>query len=156
MVHVPFAIHSLPTGSSGVTTPFLSSLFAFISHVLNDSTPIPLWPLFFGARLVALTKKDGGVRPIAVGSTLRRLVANVAAQFVLDDMTTLLVPAARSYLNHLHLDGSMVKLDFRNAFNTVRHDKMLEATEFFVTEVYPFVYSSYSAASSLFWDGRII
>ena len=69
----------------------------------------------------------------------------MAAQFVLDDMTALLAPrqlgfgvkrgveaavhAARSYLNHLHPDGAMVKLDFCNAFNTVRHDKMLEATE---------------------------
>ena len=84
---VVYAIHSFPTGSSGgpdglfpqhlilnspsgVTAPFLSSLSAFILHVLNSSTPIPLRPLFFGARLVALTKKDGGVRPIAVGSTL--------------------------------------------------------------------------------------
>ena len=188
---VAYAIHSFPTGSSGgpdgllpqhlkdilnppsgATAPFLSSLSAFVSHVLNGSTPIPLRPLFFGARLVALTKKDGGVRPIAVGSTLRRLVAKVAAHFVLDDMISLLAPrqlgfgvkggaeaavhAARSYLNHLHPDGVMVKLDFRNAFNTVRRDKMLEATKIFAPEVYPFVHSSYSVASSLFWEGRII
>ena len=28
---------------------------------------------FFGASLIDLSKKDGGVRPIAVGNTLRRL-----------------------------------------------------------------------------------
>jgi len=32
-------------------------------------------PLLCAARLIPLTKKDGGVRPIAVGDTLRRLVA---------------------------------------------------------------------------------
>ena len=32
-------------------------------------------PFFFGASVIALNKKDGGVRPIAVGCTLRRLVA---------------------------------------------------------------------------------
>ena len=42
-------------------------------------------------RLVALTKNDEGVQPIAVGSTLRCLVAKVAAQFVLDDMTACLL-----------------------------------------------------------------
>ena len=35
-------------------------------------------PFFFGAFMVALEKKSGGVHPIAVGCTLRRLVAKVA------------------------------------------------------------------------------
>jgi len=34
--------------------------------------------VFFGANLHALRKKDGGLRPIAVGLTLRRLVSKVA------------------------------------------------------------------------------
>ena len=32
-------------------------------------------PFFFGATLTTLNKKDGGVRPIAVGCSLRRLAA---------------------------------------------------------------------------------
>ena len=31
--------------------------------------PEPLRPYFFGARLIPIAKKDGGVRPIAIGST---------------------------------------------------------------------------------------
>ena len=30
-------------------------------------------PIFFGGRLLALNKKSGGIRPIAIGFTLRRL-----------------------------------------------------------------------------------
>ena len=33
--------------------------------------------VFYGANLIALGKKDGGVRPIAVGFTLRRLAAKI-------------------------------------------------------------------------------
>ena len=39
---------------------------------------MPVSEIFFGGRLVALEKKDGGVRPIAVGYTLRRLAAKCA------------------------------------------------------------------------------
>ena len=42
--------------------------------------PAQVRPLFFGASLVALEKKTGGVRPIAVGCSLRRLVAKIAGR----------------------------------------------------------------------------
>ena len=37
-------------------------------------------------------KKSGGVRPIAVGFALRRLVAKIAGQMVVKDMAELLRP----------------------------------------------------------------
>ena len=54
-------------------------------------------PFFFGASLVALRKKAGGVRPIAVGCTLRRLVAKVASGMVRDLMAHLLSPRQLGY-----------------------------------------------------------
>ena len=41
--------------------------------VLRGNIPSPVSSSFFGASLIALSKKDGGVRPIAIGITLRRL-----------------------------------------------------------------------------------
>ena len=89
---------------------------------------------------MALNKKSGGVRPIAVGCTLRRLVAKVAGFSVVDDMAALLAPrqlgygvrggaeaavhAARSFLSDMDPDAAMVKLDFSNAFNSIRRDCM--------------------------------
>jgi hypothetical protein len=35
-------------------------------------------PYYGGARLIPLCKKDGGVRPLAVGETLRRFVCKLA------------------------------------------------------------------------------
>ena len=49
--------------------PFATSLLVVLHLRL-------LSPIFFGATLIPLRKKDGGVRTIAVGQTLRRLVAN--------------------------------------------------------------------------------
>ena len=49
-------------------------------------------PYFFGATLTALNKKDGGVRPIAVGCTLRRLVAKCAGARIMTAMGAHLAP----------------------------------------------------------------
>ena len=70
----------------------LAALTAFTNLVLSGNTPVQVRPLFFGATLTALNKKDGGVRPIAVGCTLRRMVAKVACRTVLERMGSLLAP----------------------------------------------------------------
>ena len=66
-------------------SPFLSALVAFSSLVLEGRTPPSVSHFFFGARLIALGKHDGGVRPIAVGCTLRMLVAKIACGRVVED-----------------------------------------------------------------------
>ena len=140
--------------------------------VLRGDVPAEVRPLFFGASLVALRKKSGGVRPIAVGCTLRRLVAKVASRMVRDEMEPLLSPkqlgygvkggaeaavhATRSFLTSLAVGRAVVKLDFQNAFNSIHRDKMLEATRALAPEIFPFVYSSYSSHSHLLWDDRLI
>ena len=65
----------------------LSALASFTQLVLEGKTPPSIRPFFFGANLTALQKNDGGVRPIAVGCTLRRLVAKVAGSRVMEEMS---------------------------------------------------------------------
>ena len=145
----------------------LRALTSFINLTLAGQTPEPVRPLFFGANLVALEKKGGGVRPIAVGCTLRRLAAKAAAVHVKDPMHSLLAPrqlgygtpqgaeaavhAARIYLDNLPPDHVLLKLDFSNAFNCVRRDQMLIRVRELAPELLPFVHSAYSAPSTLLW-----
>ena len=91
-------------------------------------------PFFLGANLTALTKTDSGVRPIAVGCTLRRLVAKTASMAVMNRMSEVLAPlqlgygvrqgaeaavhATHIYLENLPPDNILLKLDFRNTFNS--------------------------------------
>jgi len=49
-------------------------------------------PFFFGGRLIALEKKSGGIRPIAVGMTLRRLVSKCGSAFGVERMRSSLSP----------------------------------------------------------------
>ena len=126
------------TNVSNAVDPSLELLSApasFSTLVLEGKTPLSIRPFFFGATLIALEKKGVGVRPIAVDCILRRLIDKIAGFRVLEDMASMLAPrqlgyvirggsetavhAARRYLSELQSDQAIVKLDFKNAFNTV-------------------------------------
>ena len=49
-------------------------------------------PWLCGAPITALHKKNGGVRPIAVCETIRRLVSRVCCLSVRDDLPDLFLP----------------------------------------------------------------
>ena len=186
------AIVSFPNGSAGgpdglrpqhlkdLTSPsaneggslLLRALTSLVTLILRGKTPEQIRPFFFGAKLVALRKKLGGVRPIAVGCTLRRLAAKCASALVRKELPELLTPrqlgfgvplgvdaavhAARAYLRDLHSDQVIMKVDFKNAFNSIRRDKMLLAVEEFIPELLPFVHSAYSKPSSLMWGNDVL
>jgi len=59
----------------------ITALTGFINLVLAGRCPAGVAPVFFGGRLLAFIKKSGGVRPIAIGFSLRRLGSKCANQF---------------------------------------------------------------------------
>ena len=63
-------------GQTGLN--FLTALTNLVSVILEGKVPFELRPYSFGAKLIALKKPDGGLRPIAVGNTFRRLSAKCA------------------------------------------------------------------------------
>ena len=99
--------------------------------------PPSVAPVLAGAGLVALPKPAGGVRPIAVGELLRRLVGKCLMALVRDDARTFFWPAqvgvgvkagaekavhtVRAWLERQNSSCRkvLVKLDFANAFNCV-------------------------------------
>ena len=149
-----------------------SALARFVSLVLEGKTPLTIHPFFFGASLTELTKKEGRVRPIAVGCTLHRLVAKVAGSKVRDEMIDLLAPrqleygvrggaeAARYMQQGFYVQDleqkCVLKLNFRNAFNSLRRDKMLQTVKSFAPNLLPLVHSAYSSPLLLFWDDKSI
>ena len=143
----------------------IEALTAFANFVLAGQVPVIVRPFFFGAALFAFNKKDGGLRPIAVSLTLRRLVAKVACRVVSDRCASQLKPrqlgvgvkggaealvhGARRYVDNLPLSHVLVKLDFKNAFNSVRRDVVREAVEISAPELLGYVDSAYGSSSHL-------
>ena len=148
-----------PSAGSG-SQALLEALTDFTNMILEGKTPSFVRPFFFGTTLVALEKKDGGVRPIAVGCTFRRLLAKCAGRSVMEEMGALLAPrqlgygiargaeaavhAGRIYIQSLTDGMVFVKLDFKNTFNSVRRDKMLKSVKELAPAILPFVHSTYS------------
>ena len=147
----------------------LSSLTSLVNLILEGQAPELIRP-FFGATLVALNKKDGGVRPIAVVCTIRRLAAKCIGNHVMEEMGTILAPHQLGYgtrngdeaavhAAHLFLQGMVedlvvLKLDFKYAFNCIQRDKMLKAVEDLAPIILPFVASAYCSTTSLFWGEK--
>lgn len=179
------AIVSFPPGSSGGYTgvrpqhvkemvnpvlgpaaeALLTEITTFVNNCLAGLIPDEIKPFFFGASLCALKKKGGGIRPIAVGNTLRRLVARAAVRSIRTEAATMLQPnqlgfgvpqgceaaahAARAYISSLTEDQAVVKLDFKNAFNSVKREAILTAVQEHCPSILPFVSAGYSKDSTL-------
>ena len=157
-------------------TRLLTALTALTNVALSGRLPDCATPAFFGASLIALRKKDGGLRPIAVGSVYRRIAAKIAATAVSGRIGAELRPvqlgvatrngceaavhAVRTYAQECQAtDGSrvLVKLDVSNAFNSVRRDAMLETVRARAPAIYPLVWQGYNAAAPLFiGDSKIM
>ena len=188
---IAHAISSFPNGSSGrpdglrpqhlkdlISTSverggreLLRALTSFVNLVLDGKTPPSARPFFFGATLIPLGKKGGGIRPIAVGHTLHRLVAKCASSVILPSLGNLLAPlqlgcgtpmgceamvhAARQFVHNLIPGQMLLKLDFKNAFNCLRRDKMLMTVRESIPKLFRFVHSVYAQTSSLFCTDQV-
>src|SRR6218665_1101347 len=123
--------------------------------------------IMFGGSLIALSKKSGGLRPIVIGYTYRSLAAKCANRYALGRLNSFFAPlqvgvavpgggeaaihASRSFVTNMTEDEIFVKLDFANAFNTLRRDIMLQMVYDTIPETYEFtyMYQAYSADSQL-------
>ena len=184
------AVNSFPNGSAGGPDDLrpqhikellsaqgengllLESLTNFINLLLEGTIPPFVQPIFFGATLLAFNKKTGGLRPIAVGYTLRRLAAKVCCRHVVERGAAFLKPkqlgfgvrggaeavvhAARGYLSALEPEKAMLKIDFSNAFNCLRRDAILESISKHFPEIYQFVSCAYGSTSMLQFGTFII
>ena len=184
------ALRSFPLGSSGgpdgLTPQHISDLLAgstddslqsalvdLVNVLLAGSCSKEINAIVFGGRLIALSKKDGGIRPISVGYTLRRLAAKCANNYVIRRRSEVLRPqqlgvgvsggaeaavhAARRLAANLSQHHVVVKLDFSNAFNSVRRDLILDSIAAHSPEIYRLVHAAYSCEPILaFGDHQIL
>ena len=59
----------------------LSALTSLINLALKEAIPDFARDAFYGASLIALNKKTGEIRPIAISSIYRRLASKICARF---------------------------------------------------------------------------
>ena len=150
----------------------LSSITAFTNILLDGKCHAAVVPILFGGNLIALEKKTGGIRPIAIGYTWRRIAAKCANSYVISRLRSYFSPlqlgvatsggceaavhATRRFLETTSPDDIVVKLDFSNAFNSLHRDAMLTVTADMIPEIYRFSHLSYANPSQLKFGSRSI
>ena len=121
----------------------ISAVLDVVNLLARGEAPTSIAPYLCGAILLALKKKDGGIRPIAVGEILRRLVAKCLCRLSSQKAASLLVPlqvgvgvpggceAVSHALNGLVATVSdttslaILQVDLKNAFNTLDRSSIL-------------------------------
>ncbi|KAI5635225.1 reverse transcriptase (RNA-dependent DNA polymerase) domain-containing protein [Phthorimaea operculella] len=162
---------SVAAGESGVR--LIECLTKLVNFLYSGRLNPDVCPYLYGASLCALTKKDGGIRPIAIGSTLRRLAAKVGCHHVREDMVNILLPhqlgfgtsqgceaaihATRAFvMAPENNDKVIIKLDVKNAFNSIERDCLLSAAKEHTPALYAFLYQVYSSDSNLYYGNDLI
>jgi hypothetical protein len=131
----PGAISSM-TSDTQLGPAVLESLAIFSGLFVSGRLPNDVSPFYGSARLIPLVKrKNNGIRPMAVGETLRRLACKLALTIISSDIgpyfqptqlgvgcpngTDTIIHGIASTMESLLDDECILQIDFKNAFNMV-------------------------------------
>ena len=165
----PQHIHDAITRPAlGLRGHLLTALSGVVSRCLAGDVPAAVAPFISSAHLTPLLKDAGGLRPIAVGLTLRRLVSKVAVAHVLPAVSAYLQPlqfgvgvrggaeaVVHSLQRYVTARGAssthtLVSLDFSNAFNAVHRQEFMDRARDVCPGLLPWLRTSYGGAAELF------
>ncbi len=148
-------------------THLTRNLTAFINMIFRGDRPDEVAKVFCGARLVAVKKKSGGVRPIAVGSLWLRAAAKTAMVLAEDsikegvgplqvglcnragaEIFVKAVKRADAFIQRREQKG-MLSVDFANAFNSLSREYILDAVLKYTPQLYNYFRFCYATHSAL-------
>ena len=147
----------------------VSALAKLTKMWVHGSLPLTHAPYLNGASLTPLRKPDGGVRPVAVGETLRRLVGKaLLSTSTLKEQVADLAPvqcgvgvsvAAENVAMGVRAlvdtyggspNWAILKVDLKNAFNSVHRDVVLRGAHSMAPGAYNFLAYAYQQHAPLF------
>ena len=148
----------------------LSALTSLINLALTGAIPDFACVAFYGASLIALNKKPGGIRPIAIGSSYRRLVSNIYARFATGQLANQLEPtqlgagteggtesavyAAREFVHSsdhadIHQINILTKINIENAFCSIHRSAFLSCVREKCPHINPLLYQANTSTNPL-------
>ena len=162
---------STSAGESGKR--LLRSVTNLCNFLLKGDLHPAICPYLYGASLLAINKKDGGIRPIAIGNVFRRLVAKLSCFSVRNEISEYLYPhqlgfgsklgcekiihTVRSFVNlNANSNKILLKIDLRNAFNSIDRDVMLQVIKDKVPRLFAFIWQCYRHPTNLFYGSQKI
>ena len=163
--HLKDAVQGSPNDRSGET---LSCITKYVNLLLSGDIPELLFSFIGSAPVIPLKKKDGGIRPIAIGEIWRRLTSKIAARSVRDRVTRYLAPSQLGVGVPNGCEGiihsvdrlvseygdnanfAMLKIDYANAFNSVSRKAFIHAASKICPDIIPWIMRIYCCPSVMF------
>lgn len=156
-------------GDAGET--LLKDITALVNLMLSGTIHENITDLLYGANLCALIKKDGGIRPIAVGTTYRRIAAKICVKSI--NLTNYFQPhqlgfgskggceaavhSLRTFVdNNINTDYVILKLDIKNAFNSIDRGALLTQVKDKIPNAFRFIWQCYSKNSKLIYFSNLL
>ncbi|KAL0211300.1 hypothetical protein P9112_009598 [Eukaryota sp. TZLM1-RC] len=185
-VEISVAIKGVPSGRSpgpsGLSYDYLKSTVNICPEIVDDLAfffnsvimgRFKLPQALTSSRLVALIKPGGGVRPIAVGESLKRLLAIICFKRVkssaiyffrpyqfaigIPDGTTSAVLCTDLLFNQkFSIENYLLNIDFKNAFNSVFRCSILQELELHYPPLLPYFKLMYGSPSNLIFHSENI
>ncbi|XP_055328074.1 uncharacterized protein LOC129581172 isoform X3 [Paramacrobiotus metropolitanus] len=163
----------ISAGTDDAASDLCDTLTDLLNLILAGQVPQDIVPLLCGVHLVALRKKDGGLRPVAVGNVYSRIVAKAVGIRILPVTSEILQPhqlgsgvkkgvegithATRNFLlKYSNGVKALLKIDFKKGFNCVSREEVLRIVADVIPEYYAFIKMCYSSYSSLFLGETVI
>jgi hypothetical protein len=149
-----------------------AGLAAFVHTAIDGKLPGALKEHLCASTLIPLAKKDGGIRPIAVGDTLRRLIGKVLLRTddALEQSASLQprqcgvgMPFAAEMIGmgmqriadaDIGVPWVALQVDVRNAFNSVDRSAMLATASRKLPSSYNWLAWCYGQPTPLYCQGR--
>jgi len=164
----------LNSADGAAKTGLLEALLLLVTTASAGSMHPIAGPYLCAARLIPLRKKDGGVRPIAVGDTLRRLVAKwllasapgqtaaralapLQTAFAKGSPCEVVAAGVQAVADTLHpsMGWLLLQVDLKNAFNSIHRSAVLSALERRCPALLPWVLQAFQPAPLLVGSHQI-
>ena len=167
--HLKVAIKLSPPNRQDKAADAITKL---VNTMGAGAVPLIVAPYLSGACLHAGLKKDGGIRPIAVGNILRRLTSKCVMRGVADRAANLLGPhqlgvgvrggleaiihSMRHVVEGGQVDTMVLQLDLINAFNCCDCDSAFHVVEDIFPDILQWVLTCYGSDAELIFGKTII
>ena len=163
--------------ASSTSTDGASAAADVVNLVANGDVPECVQPFLFGARLLALLKKDGGLRPIACGDVFRRCAGKWVVRCLSPQLGPELMPnqvgvglpngadvavqCVRLFVREASAAFApermvVVTVDVRNAFNTMSRTAILAAVNAKLPDLLGYALAAYARPSLLCFGDRLL
>ena len=167
-------LHAINCSISDQSKRKMNFLTKLVNFASRGQLPSFVAPAFCSATLTALNKKKTGIRPIAVGEVIRRLVAKCIAKeaaieavelFGSKQLGVAVKGGAESIVHATKItfermkrvkNGGILQTDFSNAFNSVKRSHLLGSAKVLMPSINSFASFCYSKHSDLFFNSSTV